>query len=256
MNVKLDLNLSLDKVKVRDKLVFAFYVTLITTMFQAWLFEPMKWDPSRISLVVIMISQFYLTAYIKFPINRLRLRQISYIIFHVANFIVFKEIVSALAPAIVVNNSYFQFGVIIFFLLVVLGRDIRLYTTLAGQLSNLERWTERKILFEKPEKIKIHLGEAGGQFLHPNEILYIRTKSAGDHTKIFGIKSRVNHKFREYETIAYKNFDEIGKVLIQFPQFKRISQSTVINYKYPFEENNGIITIQGRRFNKSKIYQK
>lgn len=244
----------LQRAEIRDRLAFTSYAILVTALFQLNSFAVMKMDATRVAMITVMLAQFYLTAYVRFPISRGGLRRMALVVFHAANFVVFREVVVAFSPGIVLADPYFEASLVLFFLLIVLGRDIRMYTTLAAQLSNLEKWSARKVLFEKPEKLEVHLGEAGNQFIHPNEILYIRTKTSGDHTKIFGVKSRKDRKFNEYETTVYRNFEEIGKLLAPFPQFKRISQSTVLNHIYPFEEKNGIITIEGRKFTKSKVY--
>ncbi|MFY0688495.1 MAG: hypothetical protein JXQ90_15070 [Cyclobacteriaceae bacterium] len=238
----------------RDLVSFFLYSLLVTLMFQFSSYEVMKWDLSRITLVVIMIAQFYLTAYMKIPFGNLLIRRVLLGVFHVVNFFLFRELVLALTPYIVIESKNFEWLLIVFFLLVVLGRGVMLYTVLVRQLEVLELWSQRKILFEKPEKMKVHLGEPGMQSLHPNEILYIRTKEAGDHTKIFGVKSKENNSFQEYSTTHYKNFKEVDKLLSGFKQFKRVSQSTIVNFKYPFEERNGSVLIEGRRFAMSNKY--
>jgi len=140
----------------------------------------------------------------------------------------------------------------------LVGRNIRMYISLIASLERLNVLRVRNQLFNKPEEITISFGDEGKLSLHPNEIVYIRTKSAGDHTKIFGIKERKNEneqkRLKEYETMAYQNFNDIFKDLIHFPQFKRISQSTVINFQYPYEEKNGTMIIEARRFTISPKY--
>lgn len=245
----------LGSAKLRDQFIFLSYALLITAVFQLSIYSFMRWDVTRITLCIVMVAQFYLTAFVRFPIQRKIWRKISYILFHLANFVIFREVILAFTPNYIESTIYFLPLLILFFLLVLIGRDIRMYAELARQLNRLERWTERKMLFEKPESIRLHLGEPGEQDLHPNEILYIRTRAAGDHTKVFGIKSSTTGLFREYETAAYANFNEIGKKLAPFPQFKRISQSVVLNHKYPFEEKNGVIHLEGRRFSISKKFK-
>lgn len=252
--MKLSSNSLLGPTKARDQLVFLSYALIITAFFQLSTYTFMRWDTTRVVLCVIMVAQFYLTAFVRFSIIKKVWRKFAYALFHVFSFIIFREVIIAFTPDYIETTQYFLPLLILFFLLVLIGRDIRMYADLSQQLSRLEKWSERKILFEKPERIRMHLGEPGEQDLHPNEIMYIRTKAAGDHTKIFGIKSSKTGYFREYETTAYANFDEIGKVLSPFPQFKRISQSTVINHKYPFEEKNGVIILEGRRFSRSKKF--
>jgi hypothetical protein len=244
----------LSKTNIRDKTVFAVFAILVTTFFQLSNYMQMAWNLTRLTVIILMMGQFYLTAYLNFSIRNYLIRNISYLIFHCVNFFLFKEIIYALTPYFITAGDYFLFKLIVLFALILLGRNIRLYATLAVQLDKLEKWSQKKILFEKPEKLKIHLGEPGFQILHPNEIIYIRTKAANDHTKIFGIKSSKNAVFKEYSTSYYRNFEAIGKVLAPFPQFKRISQSTVINFKYHYEEKNGSVIVEGRRFAISEKY--
>lgn len=241
--------------KIRDQVIFFSYALLITLLFQLNTYQVMRWDITRISLCALMLGQFYLTAYLKIPIRSAIWKKIILGLFHIINFFVFREVILAFTPRYILSTPYFEGMLVVFFLLVVIGRDIRLYSGLSDQLHRLEKWSEKKILFEKPEKLKVHLGEPGQQMLHPNEIVYIRTKNSGDHTKIFGIKSAENGSFKEYETTAYANFNEIGRLLSSFPQFKRISQSTVINFKYPYEEKNGVVSLEGRRFSISKKFK-
>lgn len=240
--------------RLRDEVIFFSYALLILALFQLGNYRFMPWGLNRISLTIIMFGQFYLTAFIVFPIRRYYFRKLLYLLYHLINFTVFFVVVRALTPTYILADRWFDIQFVIFFLLILLGRDIKLYARLRSQLSKLDQWTQKKVLFEKPEKVDVHLGEAGMQKVHPNEIVYVRTKSPGDHTKIFGIKSKSTGRFREYETTAYANFEEIGEVLRQFPQFKRISQSTVINFKYPYEKRKGVIVLQGRRFSMSSRY--
>jgi hypothetical protein len=252
--LKISGNVILQQTRFRDELIFFSYVILITALFQLGTYSLLKWDLERIIIILIIIGQFYLSARLSFPIPSYYFRKATYLLFHIVNFIVFKEILLALTPGYITSDRFFEAQLVCLFLLMLLGRDIALYARLSQQLRRLNQWNQKKILFEKPEKLRIHLGEPGEQLLHPNEIVYIRTKSAGDHTKVFGIKSRETGKLTEYETRHYSNFSEIGNVLRQFPQFKRISQSTVINFKYPFEEEKGVIKLEGRRFSQSKHF--
>lgn len=116
----------------------------------------------------------------------------------------------------------------------------------------------RNQLFGKTDKVILHFGNEGKMTVHPNEIVYIRTKSAGDHTKIFGIKRRTDantqSRLKEFETAAYQNFSDIFKELMPFPQFKRISQSVAVNFQYPYEERGGTLLIESRRFTISAKY--
>ncbi len=201
-----------------------------------------------LTLVLIIVAQFILSAYLNIPLHSKIWRQILLWLFFIANFILFREIVVQFTPGYIIHGKYFEANTMLLFLLSILGRNIRQYEILSGQMEELKKWSIRKTLFDLPNLITIHLGEAGEQEIHPNEILYIRTKQSGDHTKIFGIKSRVNGKFREYTTQAYQNFTEIGLKLLPYPQFKRINRSTMVNHMYPFEEREGVLIIEGRRF--------
>lgn len=252
--MKISGNVILQQTRFRDELIFFSYVILITALFQIGTYALQKWDLQRISVILIIIGQFYLSARLSFPIPAYYLRKIAYLLFHIINFIVFKEILLALSPGYITADRFFEVQLVALFLLMLLGRDITLYARLSQQLKRLNQWSQKKVLFEKPEKLRVHLGEVQEQLLHPNEIVYVRTKSAGDHTKVFGIKSKETGRLIEYETRHYSNFDEIGYILRHFPQFKRISQSTVINFKYPFEEEKGVIKLEGRRFSKSKNF--
>lgn len=133
-----------------------------------------------------------------------------------------------------------------------------MYISLIENLKKLNDLRQHNFLFGKPEKVTINFGNEGNLTLHPNEIVYIRTRSAGDHTKVFGLKVKKGEKGQEklveYETNAYPNFNEIFKELIHFPQFKRISQSTVVNFQYPAEEKHGTLIIESRRFSISPKY--
>ena len=60
---------------------------------------------------------------------------------------------------------------------------------------------------------------------------------------------------KEYETLAYRNFDEVLKVLAPYPQLKRVSQSTILNLQYPHQEKDGVITIESRRFSISNHFK-
>ncbi len=241
----------LSKAKYRDKLIFFAYSFLISVYFYLSNYSFKTNSSKELVIPVLFFSQFYLTAYIKLPINHNGIRLLLLSLIHVINYVVFREIVMSLSPASFSGELMFEINLVILFLLILIGRNIRIYGELSRQLEILHNWNRNKILFEKPEKIEIHLGEPGLQALHPNEIVYVRTKSSGDHTKIFGIRSAKSKKFKEYETTYYSNFEEIIKRLINYHQFKRISQSTIINFKYPYREKDGIIELEGRRFSTS-----
>jgi len=238
----------LSKAKYRDKLIFFAYSFLISVYFYLSSYSFKTNSPVELIIPVVYFGQFYLTAYIRLPINHTGIRILLLSLIHIINFVVFREIVISLSEISVKGELMFEINLAILFLLILIGRNIRIYGELSRQLEILHNWNRNKILFEKPEKIEIHLGEPGLQALHPNEIVYVRTKSSGDHTKIFGIRSAKNKKFREYETTYYANFEEIIRRLLNYHQFKRISQSTIINFKYPYQEKDGIIELEGRRF--------
>ncbi|MBV6646225.1 MAG: hypothetical protein KI790_12290 [Cyclobacteriaceae bacterium] len=257
--MRLNTDLILRKTRHRDTLIFLLYALFTTAVIQFTIYSLLPFSTTRLALVLITIGQFYLTAYIRLPIRRFYLRKAAYFGFHILNFVIFRELTMALSPSFVVSDRYFEVTVVLLFLMCVLGRDIRMYTTLAVQLNELNQWTAQKKLFSKPATLSLHLGKEGQQKLHPNEVVYIRTKAAGDHTKVFGIKRKqpkgVTPRLAELETTAYANFESIAMELAKFPQFKRISQSTMVNFQYPNEQKDGVLKIEGRRFTISTKYQ-
>ncbi len=246
--MKIDKSEFLKRALRRDRMLMMVFSAAITFIYLVTVFERMPWESPKIIIGILILAEFYLISYLTIPLQRRVWRVSLEMAFYAFNFFLLRAILVEFAPAYVSYSSNFELLLIVLYVLMLLGRGMRMQATLSTQLENLEKWSRKKILFEKPEKLRLTLGEAGEQDLHPNEILYIRTRAAGDHTKIFGIKSRISGKFQEYETTVYRNFDEIGRKLMRFPQFKRINRGTVINQIYPFEERGGVVIIEGRRF--------
>ncbi|MEM9324999.1 MAG: hypothetical protein AAGA85_05065 [Bacteroidota bacterium] len=246
------------RTKFRDRIIFLLYAVLITALFYfAIAVRPVP-DSATITFLVLVIAQFYLSAFLRFPVESRFWRLVAYTLFFTLNFLLFRQLALAMAPLPATRTEDFLWLLVILFGLTLVGRNIRMYISLIANLEKLNALRVRNQLFSKPEEITINFGEEGKLTLHPNEIVYIRTMTAGDHTKIFGIKERKSEseqgKLVEYNTTAYQNFNEIFKDLIHFPQFKRISQSTVINFQYPYEEKNGTMIIESRRFTISPKY--
>ncbi len=246
------------RTKVRDKIIFLLYALLITVLFYLAIASRPVPDFTTVSFLILVVAQFYLSAFLRFPIDSRFWRLAAYSLFFTFNFVLFRELALAMAPYEVTRSENFFWILLVLFSLTLVGRNIRMYISLIASLEKLNALRVRNQLFGKPEEVTVNFGDEGKLKLHPNEIVYIRTKSSGDHTKIFGIKERKNEneqkKLVEYETTVYQNFNEIFKDLIHFPQFKRISQSTVINFQYPYEEKNGTMIIESRRFTISPKY--
>lgn len=247
----------LNKTRLRDALVFFVVSLLISLLLQSTVYAFMDLDFKRIILSLLVMGQFYVAAYLTIPVRQKILRRILYTIFFVFNYFLFREFVLAFSPAAVgrIYNLELIIGVV--FLLSLFSRGIRMYHHLQEQLILLNSWTQRKILFKNPEELLLNLGRDGDLKIHPNELVYIRTKNSGDHTKIFGVKLRqplgVNARLSEFETTTYQNFDQVFNLLRRFPQFKRIHQSAVINTTYPFDSKDGILKIEGRRFSVNRM---
>ena len=243
--------------KVRDKLVFFLYALLIVVLFSWTVWEGT--DSSRsVTLYLLLFLQFYLSAFFQIPFSNYALRQFAYVAFFGINFFFLRELVWALAPFELLVKPGFDWMLGVLFALTLVGRNIRMYVLL---IDNLERLNELRLynqLFKKPEKLQLKMGKAGEMQVHPNEIVYVRTKASGDHTKVFGIRKKKKDgrsKMKEYETLAYRNFDEVLKVLAPYPQLKRVSQSTILNLQYPHQEKDGVITIESRRFSISNHFK-
>lgn len=250
--------LFVERTHLRDRLIFLLYACLITLLFSVGSFGPVLPDFAGLTLLIIIIGQFFLSAFLVFPISKAPLRYLAYAAFFLFNYLLFRQIAISLLWERPVIDLTLEWMLGVTFLLTLVGRNIRMYISLIENLKKLNDLRQHNFLFNKPEKITINFGNEGKQTLHPNEIVYIRTRSAGDHTKVFGLKikkgDKGQEKLVEYETNAYQNFNEIFKELVHFPQFKRISQSTVVNFQYPAEEKNGTIIIESRRFSISPKY--
>lgn len=247
------------RAQLRDRLIFPVYALLVTLLLAIGLMGPVWPELSELTLLILTFCQFYLSAYLQFPIKKAPLRYLAYGIFFLFNYMVFRQIAVALLWSFPVVNFSLEWMLALTFLLTIVGRNVRMYIALIDNLKKLNDLRQHNFLFGKPEKITLNFGNEGKLTVHPNEIVYIRTRSAGDHTKIFGLKLKKDKgqdKLVEYETNAYQNFNEIFKELIHFPQFKRISQSTVVNFQYPCEEKNGTLIIESRRFSISPRYAK
>ena len=242
----------LHRTKLRDNAVFLCYCVLIISFFYISIIQVWYFDLTIIAFILLLSIQFYFSAYLLFPILSKTLRISCYIIFFGFNYLMLREISIALLPGMITYKGIFEYQLLLTFLLTILGRNIRAYMALVNNLEKLNTLRTRNKLFGQHNEIDINFGNEGTLTVHPNEIVYIRTKSSGDHTKVFGLRIRKDkdhqEKLIEYETTAYQNFNEIFKELMSFPQFKRISQSTVINFQYPYEERNGSILIGSRRF--------
>lgn len=250
--------LFVQRTHLRDRLIFLLYAGLITLMMSLGVFGPILPGFAEITVLILTLGQFYLSAFLVFPIPKASLRYLAYATFFIFNFVLYRQIVTSLLwekPVLEVSLEWF---LVVTFLLTLVGRNIRMYIALIENLKKLNDLRQHNFLFGKPEKITLNFGNEGKLTLHPNEIVYIRTQAAGDHTKIFGLKvkkgDKGQEKLVEYETNAYQNFNEIFKLLIHFPQFKRISQSTVVNFQYPAEEKNGTLIVESRRFSISPKY--
>lgn len=250
--------LFVERTHLRDRLIFLLYACLITFLFAIGTFGPILPNFGEITLLIITLAQFYLSAFLVFPISKAPLRYLAYTSFFLFNFVLYRHVATSLLWERSVVDLTLEWMLGLTFLLTLVGRNIRMYISLIENLKRLNDLRQHNFLFSKPEKVTINFGNEGKLTMHPNEIVYIRTRSAGDHTKIFGLKVKKGEKGQEklveYETNAYQNFNEIFKELVHFPQFKRISQSTVINFQYPSEEKNGTLIIESRRFSISPKY--
>lgn len=242
----------LNKTRLRDALVFFLVTLLISLLVQITVYAFMAFSFKKVIISLLIIGQFYLAAFLHFPVRNKGLRRVLYAVFFTFNYFVFREFMMVFTPASVGRIYNLELIVVMVFLLSLFSRGIRMYHHLQEQLILLNTWTQKKILFKTPQELSINLGREGELKIHPNELVYIRTKTAGDHTKIFGIKLRqpkgITARLSEHETTAYPNFEQILLVLRHYPQFKRIHQSTVINTIYPFDAKDGILKIEGRRF--------
>lgn len=250
--------LFIERTHLRDRLIFLFYACLITLLLAIGSLGPVWPDFAGITLLVLTVGQFYLSAFLVFPITKAPLRYGVYAVFFLFNYGLYRQIATSLLWERPVVDLSLEWLLGITFLLTLVGRNIRMYISLIENLKKLNDLRQHNFLFGKPEKVTINFGNEGNLTLHPNEIVYIRTRSAGDHTKVFGLKVKKGEKGQEklveYETNAYLNFKEIFKELVHFPQFKRISQSTVVNFQYPAEERHGTLIIESRRFSISPKY--
>ena len=250
--------LFIERTQLRDRLIFLFYACLITLLFAIGSFGPSWPDFPEITLLILTLGQFYLSAFLVFPIPRAPVRYLAYAAFFLFNYVFYRQIAVALLWERPMVDLSLEWMLGLTFILTLIGRNIRMYIALIENLKKLNDLRQHNFLFNKPEKVTINFGNEGKLTLHPNEIVYIRTRSAGDHTKVFGLKVKKGEKGQEklveYETNAYQNFQDIFKELIHFPQFKRISQSTVVNFQYPAEEKNGTLLIESRRFSISPKY--
>ena len=246
----------LNRTKLRDGAVFLLVTLLITALLHFTVYQFMAMDFKRIVISVLVIGQFYFAAFIRLPIPAKGLRRFLLIVIFTFNFFIFRELIRAFTPPAVSRIFDLESVIVIVFLLSLFSRSIRMYYHLREQLVTLNYWTQKKILFEKPAKLTVNLGRDGELQIHPNELVYVRTKAAGDHTKIFGVKQRqpsgINPRLAEHETTTYKNFEQVLQLLKRFPQFKRVHGGTVINTIYPFRAKDGILSIEGRRFKVSR----
>jgi len=252
--------LFLNRTRVRDKFIFLAYSLLITSLYQVILLEQVLLDFTSFTFIIALFFQFYLSAFLVLPIKNNWLRIGSYVPIFILNFFFFREIAHALLPLAIRAKPLFDLSLSLVFILTIVGRNVRMYINLVVNLERLNALRLHKLLFSNNEQVKINFGKEGELKVHPNEIVYIRTKEAGDHTKIFGLKRKKTEseiaRLVEYDTTAYQNFNEIFQVLAPYPQLKRISQSTIINFQYPYEEKNGSILIESRRFAISPKYKK
>lgn len=251
--------LFLARTKYRDHIIFLAFSLTSVLLFQLGVVEQIWPDFSSFTFLVILLVQFYWSAFFTLPIGSNSVRISLYTIVFVINFFLFKELAHSLLPIQVRAARHFEYALILVFVMTLIGRNIRMYLSLLTNLERLNALRTHKLLFSQKEEVILNFGNEGKLKIHPNEIVYIRTKAAGDHTKIFGLKRRrkpeEDAKLVEYETFAYQNFNEIFKILAPYPQLKRISQSTVINFQYPHEEKSGIILIESRRFAISPKYK-
>lgn len=244
------------KTKLRDGVVFFLVTLIISLLLQFSVYAFMELSFKKVIISLIVIGQFYVAAFMTIPVGKKIVRRMLYILFFCANYFVFREFVLAFTPHAVSRLYHMELIIGMVFSLALFSRGIRMYHHLKEQLIELNSWTQKKILFKQPGEIELNLGREGSMKIHPNELVYVRTKIAGDHTKIFGIKPKqpkgIKAKLREYETTTYRNFEQVFALLRHFPQFKRIHQSTVINTVYPFETREGVLHIEGRRFTVNK----
>ena len=246
----------LNKTRLRDGVVFFLVTLLISLLLQTTVYTFMSLSLKKILISLIIVGQFYLAAFLTIPVSHKAFRRFLYLCFFVGNFLVFRELVMVFTPLAVSRLYNMELIIGMIFLLSLFSRGIRMYHHLQEQLIQLNAWTQKKILFKQPGEIELNLGREGNMKIHPNELVYIRTKVAGDHTKIFGLKLRqptgIKTRLVEYETTTYRNFEQVFILLRHFPQFKRIHQSAVINTTYPFQDKEGVLQIEGRRFTISK----
>lgn len=242
----------LSKTKLRDAVVFFLVTLLISLLLQITVYAFVVFSFKKIIISLIIIGQFYVAAFVNLPVRSKVFRRILYVVFFAFNYLVFREFIHAFTPTSVSRLYNLELIIGMVFLLSLFSRGIRMYHHLQEQLLLLNNWTQKKILFKQPGEIELNLGKEGQMKIHPNELVYIRTKVAGDHTKIFGIKLRqpkgIKARLAEYETTTYRNFAQVFGILRHFPQFKRIHQSTIVNTTYPFQTKEGVLHIEGRRF--------
>lgn len=246
----------LNKTKLRDAVVFFAVTLLVSFLLQITVYAFMVFSFKKVILSLILIGQFYVAAFVTIPVRNKIIRRILYVLFFAVNYFVFREFILAFTPKAVSRLYNLELIIGMVFMLSLFSRGIRMYHHLQEQLIQLNSWTQKKILFRKPGELELNLGREGNMKIHPNELVYIRTKVAGDHTKVFGIKLRqpkgVNARLAEYETTTYRNFEQVFRLLRPFPQFERIHQSAIINTTYPFQAKGGVLNIEGRRFTVSK----
>ena len=251
--------LFLAKTKYRDHFIFLSFCLTSVFLFQVAVVELIWPDFSSFTFLVLLVVQFYWSAFFMLPIRQQWLKLGIYFLIFPLNFFLFKELAHSLLPIQVRAAKYFELSLILVFLMTVIGRNIRMYLSLLTNLQRLNALREHRMLFSSKEEVMLNFGNEGKIKVHPNEMVYIRTKDAGDHTKIFGLKRKKKaeelSKLVEYETLAYQNFNDVFKVLAPYPQLKRISQSTVINFQYPHEEKSGVIHVESRRFAISPNYK-
>ncbi len=242
----------LDRTRFRDKAIFALYAFLATLLFQVAVIGELIPSFTTFTFSFLLFVQFYVAAFLQIPIKNHALRIAILVGIFLFNYLLFRELAHALLSLSVRAKSFFEVTLAVVFCLTLVGRNIRIYISLIQNLERLNALRTQNQLFGKKEYVELNFGNEGKLKVHPNEIVYIRTKSAGDHTKIFGLKMRKEpsgqKKLVEYDTTAYRNFNEIFQLLAAYPQLKRISQSTVVNMLYPHEEKEGTLIVESRRF--------
>ncbi len=251
--------LFLARAKIRDKIIFFLFALTCTVFFQLTVLDQLWLEFASFTFLILLFLQFYFAAFFQLPFRDPKVRIACYIPIFAFNYLIFRELAHGLLPLQVRSGIFFEPILAILFVLVLLGRNIKAYISLIYNLERLNALRLQNQLFTKPAKVTLNFGNEGELTVHPNEIVYIRTKAAGDHTKIFGLKRRKEpqgqKKLVEYSTTSYQNFNEIFKLVAGFPQLKRISQSTVFNFLYPYEERNGTLIVESRRFAISSRYK-